>query len=119
MKRTHPDISPTLATSSHLTFVTLTTAVLLFAQTALAQNSDFFMYPAKGQSQTQQNKDRYECHTWAVQQTGFDPTRVSSQPSMPPPPQTMPYQPSQRHVLRGGARGAALGAVGGAITGDA
>ena len=42
--------------------------VLLGAGVASAQNNDMFIYPAKGQSQAQQDKDRYECHSWAVQQ---------------------------------------------------
>ena len=32
-----------------------------------------FVYPAHGQSPDQTERDRYECHTWAVQQTGVDP----------------------------------------------
>jgi len=36
--------------------------------------ADFFMYPRNGQSAQQQARDRYECHSWAVSQTGFDPT---------------------------------------------
>ena len=39
--------------------------------------ADVYIYPNKGQSAQQQDKDRYECHTWAVQQTGFDPSRPS------------------------------------------
>jgi hypothetical protein len=34
-----------------------------------------FVYPRLGQSETQQATDRYECHRWAVTQTGFDPTQ--------------------------------------------
>lgn len=34
-----------------------------------------FIYPKNGQSEVQQATDRYECHSWAVDQTGFDPTR--------------------------------------------
>lgn len=34
-----------------------------------------FIYPKKGQSQAQQDTDRYECHRWSVGQTGFDPTQ--------------------------------------------
>jgi hypothetical protein len=34
-----------------------------------------FIYPRLGQSDKQQADDRYECHRWAVSQTGFDPTR--------------------------------------------
>lgn len=76
-----------------------------------------FIYPAKGQSQEKQDKDRYECHTWAVKQTGFDPSNPQASVSNAPKPQH--YQPSQPHVLKGAARGTALGAVGGAITGNA
>jgi hypothetical protein len=41
--------------------------------------ADVFVYPRNGQSEQQANTDRYECHSWAVTQTGFDPTR-SAQP---------------------------------------
>jgi hypothetical protein len=37
--------------------------------------ADLFIYPKNGQSEEQQSKDRYECHTWAASQTGFDPTQ--------------------------------------------
>jgi uncharacterized protein YcfJ len=88
----------------------------LLTMDAQAAN-DIFIYPTKGQNQQQQDKDRYECHTWAVQQTGFDPSRPQNIPSNMASDNR--YQPSQPHVLKGAARGAALGAVGGAITGNA
>ena len=37
-----------------------------------------FIYPRRGQSAQQQSKDRYECHSWARDETGFDPTRQFS-----------------------------------------
>jgi hypothetical protein len=78
---------------------------------ALAQG-DVMVYPAKGQSNEQLSKDRYECHTWAVQQSGFDPSNAQASQASP--------QPKQRgEVVRGGARGAAAGAAIGAIAGDA
>jgi hypothetical protein len=40
-----------------------------------AQQSELFIYPKNGQSQDQQAQDRYECHSWSTQQTGFDPTQ--------------------------------------------
>jgi len=92
--------------------------VPLLATQGFAQTGDIFVYPAKGQSQSQQDRDKYDCHSWAVRQTGFDPTR-SAPAAMPTPPPTTQYQPSQRHVVRGAGGGAALGAVGGAIGGDA
>jgi hypothetical protein len=91
-------------------------AIFLFIGlgTACAQNNDMYIYPSKGQSQAQQDKDRYECHTWAVQQTGFDPSRQIANVQAANQP-----QPSRPYILQGATRGAALGAVGGAITGNA
>lgn len=36
-----------------------------------------FVYPRMGQSAEQQASDEYECHRWAVSQSGFDPTAVA------------------------------------------
>ena len=92
-------------------------SLLLIPAIASAQSGQTFIYPKNNQSQAQQDKDRYECHTWAVQQTGFDPS--VSYPSNPNTLDPQPYRPSQPHVVKGAGRGAALGAVGGAITGNA
>lgn len=43
------------------------------AQEALPQ--DLFVYPKGEQSKEQQATDRYECHRWAVGETGYDPTQ--------------------------------------------
>src|ERR1035437_5558015 len=37
-----------------------------------------FVYPRQGQSKELQAKDRYECHSWAVRQTYYDPTQPTS-----------------------------------------
>ena len=37
-----------------------------------------FVYPKNGQSQEQTDSDRYQCHQWAVGQTGFDPTNTAN-----------------------------------------
>jgi hypothetical protein len=39
--------------------------------------NDLFIYPKNGQSEEQQGKDKYECHSWAANQSGFDPTQPS------------------------------------------
>ena len=39
------------------------------------QPDRLFAYPMKGQSEEQQATDRYQCHQWAADQTGFDPTQ--------------------------------------------
>ncbi|MEY3289284.1 MAG: hypothetical protein RLZZ419_1526 [Pseudomonadota bacterium] len=79
---------------------------------SVSAQADVMVYPAKGQSSEQLSKDRYECHTWAVNQSGFDPANA--------PAQQVNSQPQQKgELIRGGARGAAAGAAIGAIAGDA
>jgi hypothetical protein len=77
-----------------------------------AVRAELYIYPTKGQSAERQSRDRYDCHRWAVQQTGFDPTVAQATQSPPPPP-------PRGGVFRGATRGAAVGAIGGAIGGDA
>lgn len=37
-----------------------------------------YVYPKNGQSEQQTESDRYQCHEWAVGQTGFDPTNPAN-----------------------------------------
>jgi hypothetical protein len=46
------------------------------ATSATSQQSDVIAYPANGQTQEQLGRDKFECHKWAVGQTGFDPTQA-------------------------------------------
>lgn len=100
-------------------FCVLTATLALHpTQDAVAQvGGGVFAYPLGGQDQQQQSFDQFECHQWAVQQSGFDPTVPQQDTQMvqqsAPPPQTT------TGAARGAARGAALGAAGGAIAGDA
>ena len=71
--------------------------------------SQVYAYPMHGQSPEQQDRDHYECSTWATQQTGFDP----SAPGVPP---------HDRVVVSSGpppGTNTAIGAVAGAIIGAA
>jgi hypothetical protein len=70
------------------------------------------VYPAKGQSAEQQQKDEFACHQWAVQQTGYDPTRTQQAPQQ----QTTQ---SGRPVAKGAAGGALVGAGIGSLSGKA
>ena len=88
----------------------LGTASLVLAIAALANAQNMYVYPQKGQSASQQQKDEGECNTWAQQQTGYNPMASTPQVAQEPP---------RGGVVRGGARGAAVGAVAGAIAGDA
>ena len=40
-----------------------------------ASGQDVYVYPAKGQSDEQLAEDRYACHRWAVEESGFDPSQ--------------------------------------------
>lgn len=40
-----------------------------------ATPDQLFVYPMKGQSEQKQATDRFQCHSWAMAQTGYDPTR--------------------------------------------
>jgi len=92
-----------------------------------------FVYPSNGQSPEQTDRDRYECHVWAVQQTGVDPSRADAsayervvvQPA-PPPGAATAAGAIGGAILgtliagpRNGGAGFVLGAASGAIVGSA
>ena len=41
-----------------------------------ANHDELIIYPKNGQDAARQAADRYDCHSWAKAQTGFDPTQV-------------------------------------------
>jgi hypothetical protein len=41
---------------------------------ASTSSDELYVYPMSGQNEQQQKDDRYACHSWAVNQSGFDPT---------------------------------------------
>jgi hypothetical protein len=43
-----------------------------------ASAAELYVYPARGQSEEQTRRDRYECHLWAVDQTQSDPSTGSA-----------------------------------------
>jgi hypothetical protein len=46
-------------------------------------SADVYVYPRNGQNDQQTSSDRYQCHSWAANQTGFDPTRSGQQAGNP------------------------------------
>jgi hypothetical protein len=92
--------------------VALALSVVLWpASGVLAQQP--VIYPSKGQSVEQQNKDQGECYVWAKQQSGVDPAAVAQASSSQPAP-TGP----QGERVKGAAGGAAAGAIIGEIADD-
>ena len=71
-----------------------------------------YVYPAKGQSQTQQTNDESVCYKSARSKTGVDPANL-------PPATAAPATVRQGGAVRGAAGGAAGGAAIGAIAGNA
>jgi hypothetical protein len=83
--------------------------VVVRDEVAPPQPTRIIVYPAHGQSGEQLERDRYECHMWAVKETGFDPSR----PGVPE---------SERVVVEPAVQpgaGTAVGAIAGAILGAA
>ncbi|MCP3664692.1 MAG: hypothetical protein GY696_19740 [Gammaproteobacteria bacterium] len=79
--------------------------VLLIA--SVQTHAEPIIFPAQGQSTEQQEKDKFECYSWAKQQSGFDPMSVND---------TAVQQPQAKSG--GAARGALAGGAAGAIFGD-
>ena len=69
--------------------------------------SDIYVYASKGQTDKQLDRDRYECHNWAVAQSHYNPSD----------PHLAPHQ--QIQVVAGPPTGAnaVAGAIAGAVTG--
>jgi hypothetical protein len=93
----------------------LLTSVLLPTNLVLAQQApqpfpEPFAYPTNNQTQEQQQQDHFACYSWAKQQTGVDPSQLSTA--------TTAQSSQQGQVVRGAAKGSLLGVVGGAIGGD-
>jgi hypothetical protein len=92
----------------------LTSAALLLLAAAPLPAQELIVYPGKGQTPEQQEKDKYECYSWAKQQSGFDPMAPPTTATAPPP-----KEEPKGGVLKGGAVGALTGLAIGAIAGDA
>ena len=94
-----------------------------------APNTQVYAYPQQGQTPEQTDRDRYDCHEWAVKQTGFDPSAPGTPPhdrvvvASGPPPGTNTAIGAVAGALLGaviaGPRDAGFGAVAGGITGAA
>lgn len=85
-------------------------AGMIVSVSSMTVQAEPYVYPAKGQSAQQMEKDKYQCYGWGKQQTGFDPMN---------PPVASTGQANTGSVVGGAAKGAAGGAVIGAIAGDA
>jgi hypothetical protein len=92
-------------------------------------DTNVYAYPQQGQTPEQMDRDRYDCHEWAVKQSNFDPSAPGVPPhdqvrvAAGPPPGTNTAIGAVAGALLGaviaGPRDAGFGAVAGGITGAA
>jgi hypothetical protein len=68
-------------------------------QSEVPQPERLFIYPREGQSEEQQAEDRFTCHRWAVEQTGFDPSNPGNQATEQNPYRPEEYQRATRACL--------------------
>jgi hypothetical protein len=78
------------------------------ARVAPLPDTRVYVYPATGQSPSQMERDRYECHNWAVKQTGFDPSVAQAAPHQRV--EVVPVPAPGTDTLNGAAAGAIIGA---------
>jgi hypothetical protein len=91
--------------------------------------TDVYAYPQQGQTPEQTDRDRYDCHEWAVKQSNFDPSAPGTPPhdrvvvAAGPPPGTNTAIGAVAGAILGaviaGPRNSGFGAVAGGITGAA
>lgn len=65
-----------------------------------AAAGELYTYPKNSQTQEQQEQDRYECHRWAAEQSGFDPTQNAGA-APPDPARRGAYQHAMTACLEG------------------
>lgn len=95
------------------TFVSVIVVVLALGLAGPSwADGDFVVYPAKGQSQDQTERDKYECYNWAKQESGFDPMKTPTA-SSPPPPKEKETWGAGKGAVGGGLLGAGVGAIAG------
>jgi hypothetical protein len=70
---------------------------------------NIYFYPKQGQSALRQDRDRYECYLWAVEQSGFNPSSVNLAPHQQVV--VRPDPPEGHDTALGAVSGAIIGAI--------
>lgn len=91
----------------------LLTCIVFLALDGAAAATEPVVYPSKGQSEEQQERDQYECHEWATKETGVDPVALAEKNLSATP------QAAKKPGLGGAGASAGIGAARGASEGDA
>lgn len=74
---------------------------------AVSASADIYVYPTHGQTDKQLDRDRYECHNWAVAQSHYNPSD----------PHLAPHQQIQVVAAPPAGLNTVAGVISGAVTG--
>jgi hypothetical protein len=103
-------VSAALLAGCATTTTTTTTAIAPVATAPDAASlTRVYFYAQNGQSEARQDRDRFECFNWAVEKTGFDPSRRALPPERRE--QVVPVAHPGATVLAGTVTGALIGAA--------
>jgi hypothetical protein len=83
----------------------------------LAATIDVYVFPANGQTTSQQSQDEAECYSWAVTNSGADPFELQKQASAAQQQTQQQVQQAQAATQGAGAKGAVAGAAAGGLIG--
>lgn len=78
-------------------------------ETQTIPSTTVYFYPHNNQSEVQQERDRYDCYLWAVEQTGFDPGQQGLTPHQRI--EVVSTTPPGSDVMAGAATGAVFGSI--------
>jgi len=92
--------------------IIITTVVVFFALVTVPFAKELVVYPNEGQSSEQQEKDKFECYSWAKGDSGFDPMALPTA-SEPPPEKEAEKGGTGKGLARGAVAGLAVGAIAG------
>ena len=86
--------------------------IFIFLSTPAAAVGDLYVYPAQGQTDQQLKQDRFDCHQWSVNETGFDPVELSEHPPrMVKVPDRAHRDATETGVIAGAIAGGIIGAA--------
>jgi len=78
-------------------------------ETPVSATADIYVYPSHGQTDKQLDRDRYECHNWAVTQSHYNPSDTHLAPHQQI--QVVAAPPPGHDTVAGAISGAVAGAI--------
>jgi hypothetical protein len=94
----------------HKIIIAMVATFLALVTVSFAQ--ELVVYPNESQSSEQQEKDKFECYSWAKGDSGFDPMALPTA-SEPPPEKEAAKGGTGKGLARGAVAGLAVGAIAG------